>query len=273
MRNLLNFLARYNNLIIFLILEGIAIYLLANGNTYHNIVILKGLRGVTRGVEERVSNVRAYFDLRVVNQALAGENTALRNRIGRYVSTPGNAFTEVTDSVYRQKYTYTTATVISNSVNRQKNYFTISKGRKQGLANDMAVTSGQGVAGVIVGCSDNYSVVMSVLNLDFRVSARVKSNGYFGSLTWDGRDTRYAVLNEIPQHVPVFKGDTIETTGYSAVFPEGVMIGTVDEIGKPGGDFYSLRIELVTDFRRLRFVDAIGNKEKTEQLELEKLFQ
>ena len=87
----------------------------------------------------------------------------------------------------------------------------------------MAVISGNGVAGVIVGCSENYSVAMSLLNLDFKLSARIKSNGYFGSLSWDGRDYRYAVLSEIPQHVIVNVGDTIETTGYSAIFPEGVI--------------------------------------------------
>ena len=90
----------------------------------------------------------------------------------------------------------------------------------------MAVTSGDSVAGVIVGCSENYSVAMSLLNLDFKLSARIRSNGYFGSLSWDGRDYRKAILSEIPQHVTVNVGDTIETTGYSAVFPEGIMIGT-----------------------------------------------
>ena len=86
----------------------------------------------------------------------------------------------------------------------------------------MAVTSVDGVAGVIVGCSENFSVAMSLLNLDFKLSARIKSNGYFGSLSWDGRDYRHAVLSEIPQHVTVSVGDTIETTGYSAIFPEGL---------------------------------------------------
>ena len=273
MRNLLNFLARYNNLIIFLILEGIAFYLLAAGNNYHNSVIVRGIRGITRGIEERESNAKAYFSLREVNLALSGENAELRNRIEKFTGNRESSFIPVTDTVFSQKYDFTAATVISNSVNRQKNYFTINKGRRQGLADDMAVISSGGVSGVIVGCSENYSVVMSVINLDFRVSARIKSNSYFGSLTWDGKDPAIAVLNEIPQHVQVFRGDTIETTGFSAVFPEGVAVGTVDEIEKPGGDFYSIRVKLATDFRNLRFVSVIANKEKTEQVELEKLFQ
>jgi rod shape-determining protein MreC len=114
---------------------------------------------------------------------------------------------------------------------------------------------------------------MSLLNLDFKLSTRIKSNGYYGSLSWDGRDYRYAILSEIPQHVYINVGDTVETTGYSAIFPEGVMVGTVSNFEKMGGDFYKITISLITDFRKLRFVDIIGNMKKTEQLELEKLFQ
>jgi rod shape-determining protein MreC len=114
---------------------------------------------------------------------------------------------------------------------------------------------------------------MSLLNLDFKLSARIKSNGYFGSLSWDGRDYRYAILSEIPQHVLVNVGDTIETTGYSAIFPEGVIVGTVSDYEKFGGDFYKISVLLMADFKKLHFVDVIGNMKKTEQLELEKLFK
>jgi rod shape-determining protein MreC len=114
---------------------------------------------------------------------------------------------------------------------------------------------------------------MSLLNLDFKLSVRIKSNGYFGSLSWDGRDYRYAVLGEIPQHIAVNVGDTIETTGYSAIFPEGLMVGTVSDYEKRGGDFYKISILLLTDFKKLHFVDVIGNLEKSEKLELEKQFK
>jgi len=182
-------------------------------------------------------------------------------------------FFSLSDSIHQQQYEYTTAGVINNSVNRQKNFFTIDKGKKQGLFVDMAVESSDGVAGIIVGCSDNFSVAMSLLNLDFRLSARIKSNGSFGSLSWDGRDYRYAVLNEIPQHVPLSIGDTIETTGYSTIFPEGIMVGTVGDFEKTDVDFYKITIYLATDFKRLTYIKVIGNLKKTEQQELEKLYQ
>jgi Cell shape-determining protein len=273
MRNLLNFLARYNNLIIFLILEGIAFYLLSTGNSYHNSRLVNGVRGITRGIEEKINHTRSYLSLRFINETLAAENVTLRNTIAKLARRENSLFFSVNDSVNKQQYLHTSAEVIENSINRQKNFFTINKGESQGIKVDMAVISENSVAGVIVGCSKNYSVVMSLLNFNFKLSARIKSNGYFGSLSWDGRDYRYAVLSEIPQHVLVNVGDTIETTGYSAIFPEGAMVGTVSDYEKFGGDFYKITVLVATDFKKLHFVDVIGNMKKTEQLELEKLFQ
>jgi rod shape-determining protein MreC len=273
MRNLLNFLIRFNNLIIFLILEGIAFYLLATGNSYHNTRVINGLKRVTMGFETKINNTSKYLSLREINESLAAENVALRNSMERLAKRDNSLFFSVTDTIYNQKYSHTTAEVIENSVNRQKNFFTVNKGRNQGISADMAVTSFDAVAGVIVGCSENYSVAMSVLNLDFRLSVRIRSNGYFGSLSWDGRDYRYAVLGEIPQHIPVSVGDTIETTGYSAIFPEGLIVGTISDFEKKGGDFYSITVSLLTDFKKLQFVDVIGNLEKSEQVELEKQFK
>jgi rod shape-determining protein MreC len=273
MRNLLNFLAKYNNLIIFLIHEGISFYLLTTGNTYHNTQIVKEVRGITRGIDERISNARTYFHLRDINQALAFENASLKNNIYLLKTKEDLQFMPVSDTIYKQQYQFTTAEVIDNSVTRQKNFFTLNKGSNQGIAIDMAVSSDRGVAGVIVGCSRDYSIAMSLLNLDFKVSARLRSNGYFGSLGWDGREYKYAVLSEIPQHVTFGIGDTVETTGYSALFPEGIVIGTVSGFEKSGGDFFKIKVLLQTDFKKLHFVSVIGNMKKKEQLELEKQFQ
>lgn len=273
MRNLLNFLARYNHLIIFLILEGIAFYLITSGNKYQNSRLLNGVRGITHGIEVKISNTRSYLNLREINEKLAKENVQLKTLLGNQIKQQNSQFLSVKDSAYKQQYIYTAAEVIENSINKQKNFFTINKGENQGIKVDMAVVTGNSVAGVVVGCTKNYSVAMSLLNLDFKLSARIKSNGYFGSLSWDGKDYMYAVLSEIPQHVLVNFGDTIETTGYSAIFPEGEIVGTVSDYEKFGGDFYKITILLTTDFKKLHFVDIIGNKQKTEQLELEKVFK
>lgn len=273
MRNLLNFLARYNSLIIFLFLEGIAFYLISTRNNYQNSRLVNSVRGVTSGIEKKINNTKSYLSLRKVNETLAEENVALKNRIAKFTKTESSLFFSVNDSIYKQQYFHTSAEVIKNSVNKQRNFFTINKGESQGIKVDMAVISSNSVAGVIVGCSKNFSVAMSLLNPDFKLSARIKSNGYFGSLSWDGKDYRYAILSEIPQHVIVTVGDTIETTGYSAIFPEGEIIGTVSDYEIYGGDFYKIKILLATDFKKLHFVDVVGNMKKTEETELEKLYK
>jgi rod shape-determining protein MreC len=273
MRNLLNFLLKYINIIVFLILEGIALYWLTNGNSYHNSRVVKGMQGVTRGLDERINNARSYLSLREINSNLALENSVLRNRIKQLAGKENLKFFSVEDSLFRQQFQYTSARVINNSVNKQKNYLTLDKGRLQGINVDMAVTNGDNVVGVVVGCSENFSVAISLLNLDFRLSARIRSNGYFGSLIWDGRNHRHAVLNEIPQNINVIMGDTIETTGYSAVFPEGIGIGTVSDVKKSGSDFYKITVELFTDFKKLQYVNIIGNLKRKEQLKLENQLQ
>ncbi|HOF21653.1 MAG TPA: rod shape-determining protein MreC [Bacteroidales bacterium] len=273
MRNLLNFFKRYNNVIIFLILEGIALSLLASGNSYHNTRLIKGIRGITAGIEKSFSRTASYFRLRETEMNLARENAMLRNLLEQAGKMRDNSFSTVTDSVYRQKYLWFSAEVINNSVNRRKNFLTLDKGYNDDLAPDMAVIADDAVAGVIVGCSSNYSVAMSLLNTDFRLSARIRSNGYFGSLSWDGKSYRHAVLNDIPQHVTVVAGDTVETTGYSAIFPEGLMIGVIDEIERSGSDFYRISVALKADFKKLRFVNLAGNLQKTEQQNLETQFQ
>jgi len=273
MRNLLNFLARYINLILFILFEGIALYLVINSNSYHNSHVINGIRGITRVAEEKITNIKNYLRLHEINVNLAKENIALRNSIEQMIKKEDQLFFSVSDTIHRQQYIYTAGEVVNNSINKQKNFFTLDKGRKQGVNTDMAVVSPDGIAGMIIGSSDNFSIGMSLINIDFRVSCRMKSNKYFGSLAWDGRDYRYAILNEIPQHVPVHVGDTVETTNFSAIFPEGIMVGIVNDFEKSGGDFYKIKVALATDFKKLNFVNIIGNLKKTEQQDLEKTYQ
>ena len=273
MRNLLNFLARYNNLILFLLLEGIAIYLVVTSNSYHNSRIINGIKGITRSTEERITNTRNYLRLREINSSLSADNATLRNSIDKMISYEDPGFFPVRDSVKDQQYEFTSAILVNNSVNKQKNFFTLNKGKKQGVDKDMAVIGPDGVAGLIVASSDNFSVAMSLLNIDFRLSSRIRPSGYFGSLTWDGSDYRYGVLNEIPQHVQITVGDTVETTSFSSIFPEGKMVGVISEYERSGSDFYRIRVLLSTNFRKLSHVNVIKNLKKEEQQSLEKVLQ
>ena len=269
MRSLINFLKKFGNVFLFLLLEAIAFYLLAAKPNYHNIILSKFLNSTKASVYERFNLATDYFSLRELNEQLVKENLEMKNALQRiYRISEFNSF-GVTDSLHSQQYIYIQARAVNNSINKQKNYITINKGKLNGVDVDMAVTGPDGIVGVIVEAGRNYSLVMSALNLDFRLSGRLKKNGYFGSLTWDGSDINNIILNEIPHHVDIAVGDTVETTGYSAFFPEGIMVGTVSEFDDSGGDFYSIRVKLSTQFRKLNYVYVIVNLEKENQLEIE----
>lgn len=269
MRSLLNFLKRFGNILLFILLEVIAFYLLASKPNYHNIIISRALNAATSSVFERVNTATDYFSLNEINEQLKEENLRMRNELQRIYSNKEIGTFSVTDSIYKQQYIYLQAKAVNNSVNKQKNYITLNKGTHYGVNTDMAVAGPDGVVGRVVEAGRNYSLVMSALNLDFRLSARVKKNGYFGSLNWDGISTNTLILNEIPHHVNISVGDTIETTGFSAVFPEGLMVGTISEFDDSAGDFYDIKVKLSTDFRKLNNVYIIVNLNKEEQQEIE----
>jgi len=270
MRSLLNFLLKYNNIFIFLLLEVVAFYLLAAGTSYHNIKLSNAVKSAEGNLQERLYNASRYLSLKEVNDALLRENLELRNKLERTYSDFDINFFPVNDSIHKQQYIFSNASIVNNSFNKQKNFITLNKGTNHGIKEGMAVVSPDGIAGVIVGVSRNFSVAMSVLNLDFRLSARFRRNGYFGSLTWDGRDESLASLNEIPTHLEINIGDTLETSGYSAVFPAGLQIGTVSSFDREGAaDFYNISVKLSTDFHNIDWVYIIGNLMKEEQNELE----
>jgi len=269
MRSLLNFLLRFKTLILFLVLEAVALIMITTSHNYHQTALYGVARSVNGFVAERIERGSYYFRLRRVNEELVAENTRLRRELARVTSDPWQGFTPVADSVSGVNYTYLNARVISNSVNNQKNFITLDKGSAQGVTTGMGVASSTGVVGVVVGVSRNYSVVMSLLNTDFRLSASIARNDYFGSLAWNGTNYRYARLSEIPHHVRINEGDTIVTSGYSAIFPAGLMAGTLTGEQERGGDFITLEVLLSADFKRLTNVYVIGNLTRKEREILE----
>lgn len=271
MRNLLNFFSRNHLWILFILLEVFSVILLQGGNGYHNIKIINGLREATGGLAGVTFNIKNFFRLREENESLSEENAALRNRLEEN-SWKIHSEIFVYDSLSNAEYIYMNAEVIANSVNKQRNFITLNKGANDSITDGMAVVSNDGVVGMVVSNSANYSIVMPVLNNSFKVSAKIKANGYFGSLSWDGRDIYHAALNEIPLHVPIAIGDTIVTSGYSAIFPEGVLIGTISEVQRTESDFYQIVVRLSVDYQRLRHVYVVKNVGKEEQQELEKPF-
>ncbi|MRR20728.1 rod shape-determining protein MreC [bacterium] len=269
MRSLVNFLLRYKTLILFLILEALALAMISSSHNYHQTVLYGAARNISGFFSRGLENSTSYFRLRQVNEELVAENLMLKRRLEALTSLPQESQGTVRDTVSGINYSYLNARVINNSVNKQKNFISLDKGSKHGVTNGMGVASPEGVVGVVVGVSPNYSVVMSLLNTEFRLSASIARNDYFGSLAWDGTNYRYARLSEIPHHVAVTEGDTILTSGYSAIFPAGIMVGTLTGKQKRGGDFVSLEVLLSADFKKLTNVYLIGNLTREERITIE----
>jgi rod shape-determining protein MreC len=198
------------------------------------------------------------------------ENIRLKNQLRTSFLYQGSITSTVRDTLYRQQYTFLEAEVVNNSTNKQNNYITINKGRKQGIKEEMGVISPLGVVGVVKSVSANFSTVISVLNQNQnQISVKFQKNDYFGNLVWEGKNHRYATMKEILHHVPVAVGDTIVTSGLSAIFPKGIMVGTVEDFEVKGGNFYEIKVKLANDFKQLTVVYVIKNYFKEEQLNLE----
>lgn len=219
---------------------------------------------------ETYSSVSDYFSLHEINNQLSTENAALRDSlIYSYYSMDKTVDTNVV-----RQFIHISCKVINNSTNRKYNFITLNKGSLHGIGKDMAVISPSGVAGIIVGVSSHYSVAISLLNENFRLSSKLKKTGQFGSVVWKESGYDKALLIDIPSHVSINKGDTIVTSGFSAIFPEGIIVGTIDSFDKKTSEsFYEIEINLSTDFTNLSSVYVIVNKFHAEQIKLEKEFE
>ncbi len=271
MKNLLHFIVSFHFTILFIIVELCCFLLLVNYNAYQKSHFFRSSNAVTGEVYRRISAVSDYFSLVQTNEHLNRENANLRNLLEASFKTSIDSPVAFIDSLYQQKYTYFPAKIINNSVHKQLNYISLNKGKKHGIEPEMAVITDEGVVGIVKTVSDHYSFVISLLNKRFKISAKLKDSNYFGSLSWDGRNYKKAILSEIPLHVNITKGDTIVTSGFSSIFPEGIPIGIVDEtLTSSGSSFQNLRVFLANDFKQLSYVKIVGNLTKDERISLEK---
>ncbi|MCU4176822.1 rod shape-determining protein MreC [Carboxylicivirga sp. N1Y90] len=271
MRNFIRFIIKHHFVILFVIIELISILFVVNYNAYQRSVFLSSSNRVSAGMYGTFSEGAEYLMLRQINKELAQENAYLRSRLPESFKASKDYFQLVFDSLSQQEYVYRAAKVINNSTNKRFNYITLNKGANNGIEPEMGVISSRGVVGIVKNVSDNYSTVISVLNTRMKVSARLKESGFFGALEWHGGAYQYAYLREIPRHANVNVGDVIETSGYSSIFPGGILIGTVQEVDlQTGESFYEIKVKLSVDYKNLSYVEVIGHPLKVEQINLEK---
>jgi rod shape-determining protein MreC len=264
MRNLFALLFRYQFFLLFVILEVVSLSLLFNSYSYHKSLAFNATSDFSGSVYSFSSDVTDYFSLKSENELLLEENTRMHNQLN------SSFLLTDTNSVYRDSlYKFVSAKVVSNSVTKRNNFILINKGSLHGIKKEMGVISSSGLAGIVIGVSEHYAYIMSMLHQNSRISARIKKNGQLVNVIWNDRDYRTGDIIDIPSHIQLDKGDTIVTSGNSLIFPEGINIGIVT--GQEKSENKSLgaaSLQFSTDFNSLKHVYVIENLMREEEQNL-----
>lgn len=275
MRNLLDFFVKYHHWFLFILLEVISFGLLFRFNNYQGSVYFTSANWLSGTVYEISEGIVSYFNLKSVNEELMERNIYLEQQVSAlrkaYIEVTGDtAWIDTIRHSVLKDFAMLKADVVHNSINRTDNYVTLNKGEKDGIRPEMGVIGENGVVGIVYLTSSHYSIVIPVLNSKSNISCKIKASEYFGYLKWDGVDSRYAYLMDLPRHSVCEKGDTIVTSGFTSIFPAGIMAGVVEEItDSHDGLSYLLKVKLSTDFGRLGNVRVISRNDGIEQKELE----
>ncbi|MBT1703022.1 rod shape-determining protein MreC [Chryseosolibacter indicus] len=268
MERLFIFFYNYRAFFTFLILEVACGWMIISNNQYQGASFFNSSNSIIAGLNTFSQGVREYFLLRNINSTLAEENAYLRSKLeqrNQAMYTKKDTASQVLlDSAVITQYDFISAKVVANTVHRFTNYLTINKGSVDSIRSGMAVISPLGAVGKVKSVSKHFSVVTSILHIDVQVSVLLKKTGDFGTAQWDGKDASYIKLKYIPTHVSAAKGDTIVTSGYNAVYPEGVMIGVIEEIERNETLFYDITVRLSQDFRKLSYVEVVKSNLKDE---------
>lgn len=274
MRNLFEFIAKYNYWFVFFFLEIISFVLLFRFNSYQGSVWFSSANAFTGQVYAWNADIESFFNLTHVNEELTIRNVRLEHQVHELAQKVAEA-THDTTIVERNgikmlnDYKLIPAKVVSNSLDKGDNYITIDKGLLDGVKSEMGVACGNGVVGIVYIASQHYSVVIPVLNTKSNISCMIYGRGYFGYLHWSGGKSNEAYINDIPRHAHFKVGDAVVTSGYSAVFPPGILVGRiVKAYNSSDGLSYRLKIVLSTNFANLRDVCVIKDASTYERLQL-----
>ena len=275
MKNLLAFIARYYHWFLFVFLEVISGVLLFQYNSYQGSVWFSSANVMVGKIFEYDATVRSFFSLGRANEELTLRNFYLERQVAQLRRlyedlTHDTTLVERQEQAFLNQFTLILAKVVSITLDKADNLITIDKGRADGIEKDMGVVCGNGVVGVVYLVSDHYAVVIPVLNVtSSRISCAIRGRGYFGYLQWYGGDPLVAYVEDVPRHARFKRGDWVETSGYSAIFPSGVLVGKIENIyNSADGLSYRLKVRLATDFGCLRDVCVIGDKNIGEQVRL-----
>ena len=262
MYNLLNFLKKYNNILLFLILEVLCIMMLINNLPYQKRKLTKVGNTISGRFFKTKTNFTDYFSLKEENDLIVEHNAFLMSQLYK-----ANMDTSVFKNTHSLDidFNFIPAKVINNSVDNVNNYLLIDKGRKEGIRKNMGVICGKGVVGKVVNVTEHYASVISMLHPYSVISARFIDNQHIANVTWNNKDYRFGTVNDIPLHLVLEKGDTLVTSGFSNIYPADIMVGTVEEmLESDSKDFNTAKIRFSTNFSTLRHVFVIENLHQTE---------
>ena len=269
MANLLRFLRQYYYVFLFLLLEGLSVYFITLNDSRQSSSLISLANNISGSLYSTTSNITSYFYLKSKNEALVQENKKLKSQISSSFVRIINSSHQQTDTIYKQRFSFIDAKVISKSVTKRNNFFMLDKGFEKGKKKDMGVIAPNGVVGVVVKTTNNFSLVMSVLHQDSKLNVRNNRTKTTGTLVWNGLNYSIGQIIDMPSSIAIKKGDTIVTSGFSVDFPEGVVVGTVRNFTKDAGTgFYNVDINFSTDYNKLEDVYVIKNFFKIEQDEL-----
>ena len=271
MQQIINFLIRNKNNILFLLLLGFSLFLTIQYHSYQRSKFISSANFLSGGIYSYTSDINTYFNLEKYNKRLLEENERLRTRIAAIEDT--SKLKDYKDTLnYEGHYTFQAAEVINNNYANRNNYLTLKRGANSGIERDMGVVTSRGIVGIVENVSPKYSTVISILNANSKINAQLKKSNHFGTLIWNGDDPNTVQLIDVPAIAPVEKGDTIITGGRSLIFPKGLPIGTVNDYSLDQSEsYYTINIELFNDMTNIGYVYIIGNNEKDDIEELQNL--
>ena len=269
MQQIIFFLIRNKNFLLFIVLFSISIFLTIQTHSYHKNNFVNSSNSITGGIYTIKSSITNYFNLREENEILIDENTRIRIQLESYKSKVVNQNID-TNSIL-SKYYFVSAKVINNSFSKTKNKLTIDKGERDSIQLDLGVITSKGIVGIIDNVSNKYATIQSILNTNSQINAKLKNAKHFGSLVWNTKDPNVIQLIDIPRLAPVKIGDTIVTGGKSTIFPEGILIGAVIDFELTEDEnSQNLNIQLFNDMTNLQHVYIIDNLDSQEIINLEK---
>lgn len=188
---------------LFVAIEAIAASYYARSSYYTQARMLARANRIAGGVNGWVADAKHYFSLGAENRELLARVGALETELSRYRRAETQALLdEYVAGERKAPYEFVAASVVANSINKDRNFLVFDRGRRNGVLPGMAVLSpGGAMVGYVAECSERYAVAVSVLNTAFRASGRIADTDYFGSISWDGTDPQRVTMVELSKFI------------------------------------------------------------------------